>query len=145
MRLQVRSQDFGEYVNRVFTRRDFDTTISSNTASPRSGDAIQRLYWSQAYRIGVSFSNAMHYQSPEVDRLLEQAQVEVGSGPAAGSVWAISTRGADRPAADSPGRDPFRPYWRGARSGTSSNSLTGFPAALPTSVFQANRLGRVES
>ncbi len=77
VRLQVRSQDFGEYVNRVFTRRDFDTTISSNTASPDPAIAIQRLYWSQAYRVGVSFSNAMHYQSPEVDRLLEQAQVEL--------------------------------------------------------------------
>jgi peptide/nickel transport system substrate-binding protein len=77
VRLQVRTQDFGEYVNRVYTRRDFDTTISSNTASPDPAIAIQRLYWSQAYHIGVSFSNAMHYQSPEADRLLEAAQVEL--------------------------------------------------------------------
>jgi peptide/nickel transport system substrate-binding protein len=77
VRLQVRSQDFGEYVNRVYTRRDFDTTISSNSASPDPAIAIQRLYWSQAFHVGVSFSNAMHYQSPQVDRLLEQAQVEL--------------------------------------------------------------------
>lgn len=76
VRLQVRTQDFGEYVSRVFKRRDFDTTISSNVSSPDPAIAIQRLYWSKAFQPGVSFSNAMHYSSPEVDRLLEQGQIE---------------------------------------------------------------------
>jgi peptide/nickel transport system substrate-binding protein len=77
VRLQVRSADFGEYVNRVFTRRDFDTTISSNTAGPDPAISIQRLYWSKAFKVGVSFSNAMHYSSPDIDALLEQGQVEL--------------------------------------------------------------------
>ncbi len=75
--LQVRSEDFGEYVNRVFTRRDFDTTLSSNTAGPDPAISIQRLYWSKAFKVGVSFSNAMHYTNPELDRLLEQGRVEL--------------------------------------------------------------------
>jgi len=72
----VRSQDFGSYVKRIYTDRDFDLDANflGNTFDPTVG--VQRLYWSHNFKIGVPFSNATHYQSPEVDRLLETAAVE---------------------------------------------------------------------
>ncbi len=72
----VRSQDFGAYVKRIYTDRDFDLDANflGNTFDPTVG--VQRLYWSRNFRKGVPFSNASHYDSPEVDRLLEAAAVE---------------------------------------------------------------------
>ncbi|MFM0155193.1 ABC transporter substrate-binding protein [Paraburkholderia sediminicola] len=72
----VRSQDFGTYVKRIYTDRDFDLDANflGNTFDPTVG--VQRLYWSRNFRKGVPFSNASHYDNPEVDRLLEAAAVE---------------------------------------------------------------------
>ena len=73
----VRSQDFPTYVKRVYTDRDFDFTFNgmSNLFDPTVG--VQRLYWSKNFKPGVPFSNGSHYSSPEVDRLLEAAAVEI--------------------------------------------------------------------
>jgi peptide/nickel transport system substrate-binding protein len=72
----VRSQDFAAYVKRIYTDRDFDLDANflGNTFDPTVG--VQRLYWSRNFRKGVAFSNASHYDSPEVDHLLEAAAVE---------------------------------------------------------------------
>ncbi|MFM0553493.1 ABC transporter substrate-binding protein [Paraburkholderia sediminicola] len=72
----VRSQDFAAYVKRIYTDRDFDLDANflGNTFDPTVG--VQRLYWSRNFRKGVPFSNASHYNNPEVDRLLEAAAVE---------------------------------------------------------------------
>jgi peptide/nickel transport system substrate-binding protein len=50
----------------------------SNLFDPTVG--VQRLYWSKSFRIGVAFSNGAHYSDPEVDRLLEEAAVEISPG-----------------------------------------------------------------
>ncbi|HXZ10587.1 MAG TPA: ABC transporter substrate-binding protein [Paraburkholderia sp.] len=73
----ARSQDFGTYVKRIYTDRDFDLDANflGNTFDPTVG--VQRLYWSRNFRKGVPFSNATHYSNPEVDRLLEAAAVEI--------------------------------------------------------------------
>jgi len=47
----------------------------SNFYDPTVG--IQRLYWSKNFKPGVPFTNGSKYISPEVDRLLEDAAVEV--------------------------------------------------------------------
>ncbi|MEW6641945.1 MAG: ABC transporter substrate-binding protein [Pseudomonadota bacterium] len=75
--ISVRSQDFAAYTKRVYTDRDFDFTYNgmSNLFDPTVG--VQRLYWSKNFKPGVPFSNGSHYADPEVDRLLEQAAVEV--------------------------------------------------------------------
>lgn len=72
----VRSQDFAAYVKRIYTDRDFDLDANflGNTFDPTVG--VQRLYWSRNFKKGVAFSNATHYDSPEVDHLLEAAAVE---------------------------------------------------------------------
>ncbi|MFM0210276.1 ABC transporter substrate-binding protein [Paraburkholderia sediminicola] len=72
----VRSQDFGAYVKRIYTDRDFDLDANflGNTFDPTVG--VQRLYWSRNFKKEVAFSNASHYDSPEVDHLLEAAAVE---------------------------------------------------------------------
>jgi len=76
VRMEVRQQDFGEFVNRVYTRRDFDTTIYSASAGPDPAIGTQRFYWSKNIQPGVAFSNGAAYRSAEADRLLEAAQVE---------------------------------------------------------------------
>ncbi len=68
--------DFSTYIQKAYTGRDFDLTLESlsNTFDPTPG--VQRVFWSKNFKIGLPFSNASHYESPEVDRLLEAAAVE---------------------------------------------------------------------
>lgn len=75
--MQINSQDFATYIKRIYTDRAFDLHVSamSNTFDPTVG--IQRLYWSKSFQRGLPFSNGAHYASPEVDRLLESAAVEM--------------------------------------------------------------------
>lgn len=74
--VEIRSQDFPSYIRRVYTDRNWDFTNHwmNNTADPTLG--VQRLYWSKNFKPGVPFSNGSGYSNPEVDRLLEAAQVE---------------------------------------------------------------------
>ncbi|WP_325345039.1 ABC transporter substrate-binding protein [Xylophilus sp.] len=74
--LRVRSSDFAEFVNRVYTRRDFDTALYGGSTGPDPTIGIQRYYWSKNFQPGVAFSNGEHYASAEADRLLEAAQTE---------------------------------------------------------------------
>ncbi|MFC5508604.1 ABC transporter substrate-binding protein [Bosea massiliensis] len=76
IRVTVRAQDFGSYVRRIFTERDFafHVTGMSNLFDPTVG--VQRIYWSQSFKPGVPFSNGSHYSNVEVDRLLEAAAIE---------------------------------------------------------------------
>jgi peptide/nickel transport system substrate-binding protein len=77
VKLQIRSSDFGEFVNRVYTRRDFDTIFYSANAGPDPAIGVQRFYWSKNFQPGVAFSNAADYRNTDVDRLLESGQVEI--------------------------------------------------------------------
>ena len=75
--LEIRNQDFGQFVNRVYTKRDFDTAIYHATVGPDPAIGAQRFYWSKNFKVGVAFSNAANYSNPEVDRLLEAAGAEI--------------------------------------------------------------------
>ena len=72
----VRAQDSSAFIKRIYTDRDFAFTTNgaSNLFDPTVG--VQRLYWSKNFIKGVPFSNGTHYQSPVVDKLLEQAAIE---------------------------------------------------------------------
>jgi peptide/nickel transport system substrate-binding protein len=74
--VDIRAQDMGSFVRRVYSDREFEFTINgaSNLFDPTVG--VQRLYWSKNFIKGVPFSNCTHYSSPEVDKLLEDAAVE---------------------------------------------------------------------
>ena len=74
--VDVRAQDMGSFVKRIYTDRDFAFTTNgaSNLFDPTVG--VQRLYWSKNFIKGVPFSNATHYANPVVDKLLEDAAVE---------------------------------------------------------------------
>ena len=76
IRVTVRALDFGTYVRRIFTERDyaFHVTGMSNLFDPTVG--VQRIYWSKNFQPGVPFSNGSHYMNPRVDALLEQAAIE---------------------------------------------------------------------
>ena len=77
VKLVIRSQDFPEYVNRVYTRRDFDTTIISANAGSDPVIGTQRFYHSSNFKPGIAFSNGARYANPRVDELLDQGQREV--------------------------------------------------------------------
>ncbi len=74
--VDVRAQDMGGFVKRIYTDRDFAFTTNgaSDLFDPTVG--VQRLYWSKNFIKGVPFSNATHYANPVVDKLLEDAAVE---------------------------------------------------------------------
>jgi peptide/nickel transport system substrate-binding protein len=77
VRLEVRNQDFAEYVNRLYTRRDWDTAIVGGSMGPDPAIGTQRWYWSKNFRPGVAFSNGAHYESAEADAALEAGQTEL--------------------------------------------------------------------
>ena len=74
---EIESYDFATYTKKVYTDRAFDMTAESllNLFDPTLG--VQRVFWSKNFKIGLPFSNAAHYDNPDVDRLLEAASVEV--------------------------------------------------------------------
>lgn len=77
VKLQLRSASLGEYLNRVFTRRDWDTITYSTGYDADPALGLQRFYWSKTIQPGVPFTNATHYSTPQVDQLLEAAQIEM--------------------------------------------------------------------
>jgi peptide/nickel transport system substrate-binding protein len=78
--VEVRTQDTGSFVRRIYTDRDFAFTANgtSNLFDPTVG--VQRIYWSRNFIKGVPFSNGSGYRNPEVDRLLEAAAIENDAG-----------------------------------------------------------------
>lgn len=77
--LVVRAEEFGQFVNRVYTKRDFDTALYFGAVGPDPLVGVQRFYWSKSFEPGVAFSNTANYANPEVDRLLEAAAIEVNT------------------------------------------------------------------
>jgi peptide/nickel transport system substrate-binding protein len=80
IRLNVRSTDAGEFVRRVYGKRDFDTIIYGANSGPDPVIGVQRFYWSKNFAPGVAFSNGAHYANPEADRVLLAAQTETDPG-----------------------------------------------------------------
>ena len=74
--VDLKSSDVGAYLRRVWTENAYQTTSYGifNTTDPSIG--VQRLYWSKNIKKGVPYSNGSGYSDPEMDRILEAAQVE---------------------------------------------------------------------
>jgi peptide/nickel transport system substrate-binding protein len=72
--LTVRSQDLGVFVQRVYTRREFDLEVNGvgTLFDPTVG--VQRLYASKDAGKGIPFVNAAGYQNAEVDETKRVAQ-----------------------------------------------------------------------
>lgn len=75
--LTVRSVDSGTFVKRVYTDRDFDMSTFTGSAGADPVIGVHRFYWSKNIKQGVAFSNGSGYSNPEVDKLLEAAQIEM--------------------------------------------------------------------
>lgn len=75
--IELRGQDFGTLVSRVYKDREFQLMVVGlgNLFDPQVG--VQRLYWSKNIVQGVAFSNGSGYSNPEVDQLLEASAVEL--------------------------------------------------------------------
>jgi peptide/nickel transport system substrate-binding protein len=80
VRLNVRTTDPAEFIQRVYAQRDFDAIIYGASSGPDPVIGVQRFYWSKNFAPGVAFSNGAHYSNPEVDRVLLAAQTETDSG-----------------------------------------------------------------
>jgi peptide/nickel transport system substrate-binding protein len=74
--VEIRSQDTAAFLKRVYTDNEFDLTSNFFYALPDPTIGVQRIYWSKSIRKGVPFSNASGYSNPEMDRVIEAAQVE---------------------------------------------------------------------
>ena len=72
----VRTQDFAVFVTTVWTDRLHDLVLYTVNLGVDPTIGTQRFYWSQSFRPGAAFSNGAHYMNPEVDALLEAAQIE---------------------------------------------------------------------
>jgi len=74
--LEVRLSDYGSYIKRIYTDRDFDMCCTgfSNIYDPTVG--VMRVYWSKNIIKGVPFSNTSYYRNPRVDALLEASATE---------------------------------------------------------------------
>ena len=72
----MRSQDTATYFRRVWTANEFQLNLYgiSNTPDPTIG--VQRVYWSRNIVKGAPFTNGSGYSNPQMDRILESAQVE---------------------------------------------------------------------
>jgi peptide/nickel transport system substrate-binding protein len=72
----MRSQDAPTYFRRIWTANEFQLNLYgiSNTPDPTIG--VQRLYWSKNIVKGAPFTNGSGYANPQMDRILEAAQVE---------------------------------------------------------------------
>lgn len=73
----VRVSDPGAYVKRIYTDRDYDMSTFWGSAGADPAIGVQRFYWSKNIKDGVPFSNGSCYSNPEVDKLLEDASVEL--------------------------------------------------------------------
>ena len=76
IKLEIRNQDFAQWIDRIYGRYDFDVNLSAAATAPDPAIGLQRFYWSKNIQSGVAYSNATHYSNPDVDALFEQAQVE---------------------------------------------------------------------
>lgn len=76
VRLEIRNQDYAQFIERIYGRYDFDTNLSPASTAPDPAIGLQRFYWSKNVQPGVAYSNATHYHSDTVDQLLERAQVD---------------------------------------------------------------------
>jgi peptide/nickel transport system substrate-binding protein len=76
VKLEIRNQDYAQFIDRIYGRYDFDTNLSPASTAPDPAIGLQRFYWTRNIQSGVAYSNATHYSNPQVDALLEQAQVD---------------------------------------------------------------------
>lgn len=75
IQVQVRTQDFGTYLKRVYTDREFDLAYAWLITGP-DPSGIQSYYWSKNFKRGIPFSNASGIQSAELDAAFEQGAIE---------------------------------------------------------------------
>ena len=74
--MEIRSQDTAAFLKRVYTDNDFEMTSHFLYAMPDPTIGVQRIYWSKNIKKGVPFSNASGYANAEMDKVIEDAQVE---------------------------------------------------------------------
>jgi peptide/nickel transport system substrate-binding protein len=77
VKVDLRSQDFGQYVKRIYTERDFDLGLILGNVGPDPVIGMQRFFASGSFKPGVPFSNGAHYVSAEADDLLARGQREM--------------------------------------------------------------------
>jgi peptide/nickel transport system substrate-binding protein len=77
VKVEVRVTDPGGFAKRIYGERDFDISTFWGSAGADPAIGVQRFYWSKNIKDGVAYSNGSCYSNPEVDKLLEDAAVEL--------------------------------------------------------------------
>ena len=77
----MRANDFGSYIKRIYTDREFDICFSgfSNLLDP--SDVVTKVYCSKNIIKGVPFSTISYYRNPKVDALPKAAAIEPDPAP----------------------------------------------------------------
>ncbi len=78
--VDIQSTDSATFQRRVWGDNSYQTASYGifNMADPTIG--VQRIFWSKNIRKGVPYTNGSGYSSPEMDRILEAAQLEADAG-----------------------------------------------------------------
>ncbi|MGD9942798.1 MAG: ABC transporter substrate-binding protein [Burkholderiaceae bacterium] len=73
--VELRNQDVATWIRRIYHDNDFETVTYNIFGMTDPTVGIQRVIWGKNIRKGVPFSNGSGYANPEVDKLVEAAQV----------------------------------------------------------------------
>ncbi|PKU25776.1 ABC transporter substrate-binding protein [Telmatospirillum siberiense] len=72
----IRSQDTAAFIKRIYGDRDFDLSLSWNSAFPDPQIGVVRAYWSGWLGTQTPWTNGSGYRNAEVDGLIQAAAVE---------------------------------------------------------------------
>jgi len=77
IRVDLLDGDLPTYVKRAYTAREFDINVNAlgRLYDPTVG--VQRIYWGDAAKNPLIWTNAAHYENSQVDGLFRQASTEV--------------------------------------------------------------------
>lgn len=74
--VDLQTSDAATFSRRIWTDNVYQTASYGIFNLPDPTIGVQRMWWSKNIRKGVPYSNGSGYANPEMDRLLEAAQVE---------------------------------------------------------------------
>ena len=75
--IDLRGQDTPTYFRRIWTDNDFMLNMYGISNSPDPTIGVQRMFWSKNIVKGAPFTNGSGYSNPEIDSVLEAAQVAI--------------------------------------------------------------------
>ncbi|MET0390017.1 MAG: ABC transporter substrate-binding protein [Polyangiales bacterium] len=76
IQLTLKQGDTPTFLRQLFTDQAFDLALTGLHMLPDPTLGVQRLYWGKNIQKGVPWSNGSGYANPELDAIMEAAQIE---------------------------------------------------------------------